>query len=87
MKAVDVKTEIGNEILASLVKSNGWRIQSQYDESAYDKGVDFDSYIIEKNGLELCFEWTNWSEWEITGDSHSVEQLSIQYGLNLIDDF
>ena len=85
MKAIDIKTEIGIEILQSLVRANGWHIQQQYDESAFDKGVDFDRYVIEKNGLELCFEWTNWLEWEITGDSNILERLSSQYGLKLED--
>jgi len=83
MKAIDIKTETGNEILDVLVKTKGWRIQSQYDAIAFDKGIDFDSYTLEKNGMELYFEWTNWFEWEISGDPVTIQKLSQDFSFEL----
>ncbi len=83
MKVVNIKTESGKQILKALVKSDGWCIQSQYDESAFDKGIDFDSYTLEKKQIELYFEWTNWFEWEISGDPETIQKLSHDFGLGL----
>lgn len=46
MKLIDIKSETGNYILHELVNSDGWRFQSQYEKSAFDKGIDFDSYRL-----------------------------------------
>lgn len=83
MKAISIKTETGNQILKTLVKANGWRIQAQYDENAFDKGIDFNSYSLEKEGIELYFEWTNWLEWEISGDPEIIQKLSQDFGFEL----
>ncbi|WP_196161732.1 hypothetical protein [Reinekea sp. G2M2-21] len=84
MKATRIDTELGNIILETLVKSKGWRVHSQYDQTAFDKGIDFDSYLIEKDGNKLKFEWTNWFEWEIVGDKSTMTQLSQEFEFNLV---
>lgn len=86
MKASLVKTEIGNTILHTLVKSEGWRIQAEYDANAFDKGIDFDQYTLQKKGAVLHFEWTNWLEWEITGDSKTLLELAQAYGFKISSD-
>ncbi|WP_428241689.1 hypothetical protein [Gynuella sp.] len=83
MKAINIKTELGNEILASLIKLHGWRVKSEYSKLAFDKGIDFDSYILEKEGVRLEFEWTNWFEWEISGSIETLQELAKNYGFEL----
>ena len=85
MKIENVESDLGNKILKHLVKEEGWRIQSQYDPTAFDKGVDFDSYAIKKGGKELSFEWSNWFEWEITGDTEMLKLLAKSNKLKLIE--
>jgi hypothetical protein len=83
IKVKNIETAFGNSLLKSLVQVNGWRIQSQYDEDSFDKGIDFDRYVIEKEDIELIFEWTNWFEWEISGDQTTIEKLSQCYDFEI----
>ncbi len=67
----DIKTELGNEILL-LLKKDKWRVKSQYPIFAFDKGIDYDEYTLQKEKLILTFTWDNWFEWEISGDDESI---------------
>ncbi|WHI46430.1 hypothetical protein ACJJIW_20800 [Microbulbifer sp. JMSA004] len=67
--------------MKKLVKEHGWRIQSEYNLDAFYKGIDYDCYILEKHGDEIHMEWTNWLEWEISGEQSTLKSLSITYGL------
>lgn len=82
MKIVDVETELGNRIIASL-KADGWRVAKEYSLLAFDKGIDFDSYVLKKRDAVLEFEWTNWFEWEITGDQESLQYLADMFQLKI----
>lgn len=71
----DVKTEWGNEVLASLQKS-GWKAKSEYSATMFDKGIDFDSYDLVLGDSTLHFEWDNWLEWQIEGDEKSIAEVA-----------
>lgn len=77
-----VDTDIGNKILKDL-KKDGWRLVSQYDVSAFDKGIDFDSYTLLKSGSEIEMEWDNWMEWKITGSEAPLMEIAQQYSLKI----
>ncbi len=82
MKIVDVETELGNRIIASL-KADGWCVAKEYSLLAFDKGIDFDSYVLKKRDAMLEFEWTNWFEWEIAGDQQSLQYLADTFQLTI----
>ena len=71
----DVKTDTGNEVLASLLK-NGWKVKSEYSAMMFDKGIDFDSYELVSETSTLSFEWDNWMEWQIEGDEKSIAEVA-----------
>ncbi|AJQ96053.1 hypothetical protein [Gynuella sunshinyii] len=58
-------------------------MKSEYSKLAFDKGIDFDNYILEKKGVRLEFEWTNWLEWEIFGSIETLQELSEKYDFQL----
>lgn len=80
MKIEYIETEKGNEILIRL-KEEGWRVADQYNQYAFDKGIDYDSYTLRKGDKELHFEWTNWFEWEIQGNEAEIGVLIKRFGL------
>lgn len=73
-----IATDLGNRIMEDLEKK-GWKIASEYSNLMFDKGVDFDSYIMRKKDEELDFEWTNWDEWKITGTERLIKALKDEY--------
>ncbi|WOD29148.1 hypothetical protein RYH70_03575 [Alloalcanivorax xenomutans] len=85
MKVIDLDTEKGNQLLETLM-SEGWKKIKEYPSLAFDKGIDFDSFTLRKDGLELVLEWTNWFEWEIRGEDAALEALADQYGLKIRDE-
>ena len=80
MKVIDLETGKGAEIMDAL-KADGWKKVAEYSCLAFDKGIDFDSYTFARDNARLVFEWTNWSEWEITGTRAAVEALARIHGL------
>ncbi|AFT69011.1 hypothetical protein B5T_00727 [Alloalcanivorax dieselolei B5] len=82
MKVIDLDTETGNQLLETLM-SEGWKKVKEYPPLAFDKGIDFDSFTLRKDGLELVLEWTNWLEWEIRGDDAALEALADRYGFKV----
>ncbi|WP_416391661.1 hypothetical protein NR756_03575 [Alloalcanivorax xenomutans] len=82
MKVIDLDTETGNQLLETLI-SEGWKKVKEYPSLAFDKGIDFDSFTLRKDGLELVLEWTNWAEWEIRGDDAALKALADRYALKV----
>ena len=78
MRIEDIETDFGAQVLKNLI-SDGWRVISEYDKNAFDKGIDFDSYRIYKNGEHLEFEWDNWTEWKISGSEKEIDKIKEQY--------
>ncbi|MFP1683798.1 hypothetical protein ACLD0W_14900 [Alloalcanivorax sp. C16-1] len=54
---INLHTEPGNALLEAL-KQQGRKQVKQYPPLAFDKGIDFDSYTLRKEGLERVLEWT-----------------------------
>ncbi len=66
---------VGNALLKALV-SEGWRVVSEYSDQMIDKGVDFDSYTLKRDGKKIRMEWDNWQEWSITGEEEVIGEVS-----------
>lgn len=81
MKIENIDTELGNTILDDLQKQ-GWKVTKQYSPLAFDKGIDFDSYTLQKGQSKLYLEWTNWFEWEIHGTAIELNKLTEEYKLS-----
>lgn len=75
-----IETELGNTILDKL-KSERWRVISQYSPLAFDKGIDYDSYTLQKGQEKLEFEWDNWFEWKISGSEMVLAELATRFSL------
>ena len=82
MKKIDLDTEKGNQLLEALRRS-GWKMVAEYSPLAFDKGIDFDSYTLRKDGQELVIEWTNWFEWEIRGGESALVAIADHHGLKI----
>lgn len=52
MKLIDIKTEIGNKFFEDLI-DEGWKKTHEYSPFAFDKGIDFDSYVLTKRQLKI----------------------------------
>ena len=78
----DVNTNLGKTILKDL-KSDGWKVTSEYSNKMFDKSIDFDAYTLKRGGLKIEFEWDNWEEWTITGPSDVLCELAQRYPLSL----
>ena len=81
MKLVDIKTEIGNKILEDLIKE-GWKKTHEYSPLAFDKGIDFDSYVLKKDKSKLKFKWNNWLEWEISDTENELKIIAKRYAIS-----
>lgn len=76
-----VKTEPGNHLLEHM-KSEGWKIKSQYSPLAFDKGIDYDCYTLVRDGQVVHLEWDNWFEWTLTGSDAVLTELMHRFGLS-----
>ena len=74
----NISTDLGNEIL-DFLKSEKWKVVAQYSPLSFDKGIDYDSYVLSKNGHQLKFEWDNWFEWKIEGNKAVIKDLSNRF--------
>ena len=76
----NIETKLGNSIIDRL-KSEKWKVVSQYSPFAFDKGIDFDSYTLQKDGREVTFEWDNWFEWKMSGGKSTIAEISRKFSL------
>lgn len=84
MKIINLPTIKGNAII-HILRREGWTKTKEYSWLAFDKGIDFDSYELHKDGQLLAFTWTNWFEWEVTGSCIAVSNLAQAYCLPIED--
>jgi hypothetical protein len=63
-----IDTDLSNNILDEL-KLNGWKVTSQYSPFVFDKGIDFDSYVLRKGSETLEFEW------KVSGSESSIKMI------------
>jgi len=76
-----IETGKGNELLEYL-KKQGWRVTSQYNPLAFDKGIDHDHYELVRGDEKLLLEWSNWFEWQVTGSSLILNDLKEKLNLS-----
>jgi hypothetical protein len=74
----DIKTEVFNRILETYLEAD-WRPTFVYD--GIDAWIDYGRVDLEKAGLKLCFEWTNWDEGEISGAEVMIEDIKQTFDL------
>jgi hypothetical protein len=74
----DIKTEVFNSILDAYLKA-GWKAVFVYD--GIDAWIDYGRVDLEKAGLKLCFEWTNWQEGEISGTEALIAEIKQTFQL------
>ncbi|MTG99094.1 MULTISPECIES: hypothetical protein [Myroides] len=73
----DIPTTSWNAIVDFLQK-NKWKIKKQYPIMAFDKGIDYDYYLLVKNNLYIEMAWCNWFEGELKTDSTTFIWLESQ---------
>lgn len=77
MKKIEyIPTLIGENLLLYL-KNQKYKIKNNYPNGAFDKGIDFDSYIVMIDDQEVLFEWTNWFEWSVSSLPGILEKYII----------
>jgi hypothetical protein len=74
----DIKTETFNRILDAYLEA-GWKAVFVYD--GIDAWIDYGRVDLEKSGLKLCFEWTNWDEGEISGTEALIRDIKQTFQL------
>lgn len=76
----DVDTETGNRLLQALT-SEGWKVVDQYAPTAFDKGIDYDHYVLARDGRRITCTWDNWTEWSIAcGDADLAQMVRTRIG-------
>ena len=82
----EIVTDIDTDLFYRMIKElrkNNWFLSAEYDPEIFDKAIDFDFYILEKNGKQIFFIWDNWNEGEIKSDPETLKILSVQFGFSL----
>jgi hypothetical protein len=74
----DIKTETFNHILDAYLEA-GWKAIFVYD--GIDAWIDYGRVDLEKSGLKLCFEWTNWDEGDISGTEALIRDIKQTFQL------
>ena len=73
-----IKTELFNKITEDLIEK-GWIKIAEYDGP--DAWIDYGRLILEKDGIQIDFEWDNWDEGEICADTSTISTLREEYGI------
>lgn len=83
-----VATGINTDIFYSILKflrQNKWRLDLEYDENMFDKGIDFDLYQFSRDGEIILLVWDNWFEGEVKANKKRLEELSDHFNFELFD--
>lgn len=76
----DVDTATGNRLLEVLA-ADGWEIVDQYAPTAFDKGIDYDHYVLTRDGRRITCTWDNWTEWSIAcSDADLAREVKTRIG-------
>jgi hypothetical protein len=77
--AVDIKTEVWNNIISEL-KNNGWDTIFKYE--GFDVGIDRDAVTLKNNKNQTIeFTWDNWSEGVITSEEEILKELENKFDI------
>ncbi|MEJ5105055.1 hypothetical protein [Chryseobacterium sp. MYb328] len=79
--ATNIETDTFYSII-SLLKTDHWHMDIEYDHRLIDKGIDFDFYQFSKDEEHLLLAWNNWTEGEIKGTEKTISEIARQ--LNFI---
>ena len=74
--ATYISTDDFNSIIVQL-KQNKWRIRAEYI-SILSKGIDFDFYILKKEGEEILLAWDPYDESSMKADPSVLEWLELK---------
>lgn len=70
--AIHISTDTWNRIV-ELLHADQWSVVYEYDN--FDKGIDADLIVFEKNGERILLGWDNWFEGEIYCSTSRMEHL------------
>ncbi|WP_036182402.1 hypothetical protein [Marinobacterium lacunae] len=73
MKIEYIATDIFDQLIEKHL-AEGWSKIYEYD-NIVDKGIDYDKVVLGKDDRELVFEWDNWLEGNVEGDSQDLEPI------------
>jgi hypothetical protein len=76
----DIPTEQFNSLVKEL-GTRGWRKTGEYE--GLDAGIDYDSFRMRRRGIQLKFEWDNWTEGSVEGPRAAIEEIAQQFGLRV----
>lgn len=79
MTLSNIKTDDFKRIVKEL-RSEGWRKIEEYDN--VDAWIDYGLLRLQKDGVILKFEWTNWEEGSAEGPDDALRALQARYGLS-----
>ncbi|MDF2514821.1 MAG: hypothetical protein K0R59_117 [Sphingobacterium sp.] len=83
--ATGIDTEIFYSIL-DFLKQNRWKLDLEYDEKIFNKGIDFDLYQFSKDSDIITLAWDNWFEGEIKADKKILDELAHYFSFDLCYD-
>lgn len=88
MQNTDVKiaTNIETGIFYSIIeflKTKNWNLRAEYDESIFDKGIDFDYYEFSRDDEKIRLAWNNWFEGEIEATDETLKEIARQFMIDL----
>jgi len=76
--AIDINTELWYNII-DILKKDGWKVVISYFN--FDKGIDFDFYVLKKENEEIILGWDNWMEGEIKCEENIMKQIEQMMGI------
>ena len=80
--ATNIDTDVFYAVI-NFLKENSWKLTAEYDETLFDKGIDFDFYRFEKDNETVLMVWNNWFEGEIKSTSKTLDEIAGHFKLIL----
>ena len=76
----DIATARFNQLLATLL-ADGWNKTFVYD--GFDAWIDYGCVKLEREDVELRFEWDNWTEGSVEGPARVIEEIARVHGFEV----
>ena len=70
--AIHIETQQWYAII-ELLKEQGWKVTREY--IGFDKGIDYDQYVLKLNGEKILFSWDNLDEGKIQCSKKSMKKI------------
>lgn len=71
----DIPTDQFNDLIKRKI-DNGWKKTYTYD--GFDAWIDYGKVKLKKDGINLTFEWDNWTEGSVEGPARKIKELATQ---------